>query len=433
VTMKRLALYLSFYLAACATPGPGAAPSTPPTPASAAAAAPVPAAPAPAPVAAAPAPLAPIPTLPSPNGKPAVTESPAPARPPVKPAAISKAPFGQVDGQDVDLYTLTNAGGLVLKVTTYGAIVTNLEVPDRTGQRADVVLGFDDLAGYLKNGPYFGATVGRVGNRIRNARFVLGGKTYKLAANDKPHALHGGIKGWNKVVWKATPLDSPAGPALRLEYLSRDGEEGYPGNVTASVTYALTNDNELRVSMRATTDKVTIVNMVHHTYWNLGGEGAGSITEHELVLHADHYTPGDPLVPTGAVKAVKGTPFDFTVAKAVGRELGAVGGNPVGYDNNFVVNGAPTALRPVARLKDPKSGRVMTLDADQPGVQFYTGNFLDESLKGKGGHAYAQHAGLCLETQKFPNAINVPAWKNQVILRPGQTYVHDMVYKLTTE
>jgi aldose 1-epimerase len=366
--------------------------------------------------------------------KPMAAENTPPGAVTPKPAAVTRAPFGKVDGKDVEVFTLTNAHGLVLKVMTYGAIVTELHVPDRDGKLVDVVLGFDDLAGYVKSNPYFGATVGRVANRIRNARFVLEHKTYELAANDKPHHLHGGKKGWDKVVWDATPVAaSPDGPALRLTYVSPDGEEGYPGTVTAAVTYTLTDANELRVAMEATTDKVTLVNMAHHTYWNLAGATAGPITAHELLLHADKYTPGDPLVPTGEVKAVKGTPFDFTSAKPVGRDLAAAGGKPVGFDHNFIVNGDPTALRPVARLADPKSGRVMTVEADQPGVQFYSGNFLDGTAKGKAGHAYSQYSGLCLETQKFPNAINVPAWRTQVILRPGQTYRHTMILRFTAE
>jgi aldose 1-epimerase len=342
------------------------------------------------------------------------------APPSFQPASIAKVPFGRVDEQRVDLYTLINAHGLTMKVTTYGAILTNLLVPDRAGKLGDVVLGFDDLEGYVNGHAYFGATVGRVGNRIRNARFTLRGKTYRLAANDKPNHLHGGVKGWDRAIWEARPLESPEGPGLELTYVSRDGEEGYPGRVSASVVYLLTNGNELRVTMRATADRTTVVNMVHHTYWNLGGAGAGPITDHQLVLHADRYTPGDPLVPTGVVKAVKGTAFDFTTGKSVGRDLGSVGGHPAGFDHNFVVDGDPASLRPVARLEDPGSGRVMTLNADQPGVQFYTGNFLDGSTRGKGGQAYGQYAGLCLETQKFPNAINIPAWRHQVILRPDQ-------------
>lgn len=350
-----------------------------------------------------------------------------------KQAAILKAPYGKLEAKDVELYTLTNANGLVMKVTNYGAIITELHVPDKAGNLADIVLGFDTLDGYVKGSPYFGATVGRVANRIRNSKFKLDGKEYTLPVSDKPHHLHGGNKGWDKVVWTAETSETPDGPQIRFTYLSPDGEEGYPGAATARATYTLTNQNELRVNMEATTDKPTIVNMAHHSYWNLGGHASGPIVDHELTLFADQYTPGDPMVPTGASKAVKGTPFDFTQPKPIGKDLKAAGGKPIGYDHNFVVNGDAALLRPVARLRDPKSGRVMTIEADQPGIQFYSGNFLDGTKAGKGGTAYAQYTGLCLETQKFPNAINVPAWKDQVILKPGQTYKHTMIHRFTTE
>jgi aldose 1-epimerase len=337
------------------------------------------------------------------------------------------APFGKLGGTPVQLHTLTNRHGLVARITNFGAIVTELHVPDRAGRFADIVLGFEDLDSYVKGHPYFGAIVGRVANRIGNAEFTLGGTRYPLDANDKPHHLHGGRRGWDKVVWNARPFDTPAGPALELTYVSKDGEEGYPGTVTARTVYTLTNDNQLIVDMQATTDRTTLVNMAHHSYWNLGGHGSGTILDHELTLYADRYTPGTPMVPDGRIRPVEGTPFDFTRAKAIGKDLKNAGGKPVGYDHNFVVNGEPNQLRPVARLEDPASGRVMTLSADQPGVQFYTGNFLDGSSRGKGA-TYVQYAGLCLETQKFPNAINVPAWRDQVILSAGQTYRHRMVH-----
>jgi aldose 1-epimerase len=364
---------------------------------------------------------------------PSPKSSVAPARGAAKlPSTISKARFGKVGAKDVTLYTLTNKNGLVMKVMTYGAIITELHVPDKAGRSADIVLGFENLDGYLKASPYFGATVGRVGNRIRDARFELDGKEYKLADNDKPHHLHGGNKGWDKVVWDAGTSETAEGPAIEFSYVSKDGEEGYPGTVTAYSRYTLTNRNELKVEMKASTDKKTLINMVHHSYWNLGGHGSGPITEHELTLNADKYTPGDPLVPTGASKPVKGTAFDFTKPKPIGRDLRGTRSDRVGFDHNFVVNGKPNEIRMVAKLKDPKSGRVMTLEADQPGVQFYTGNFLDGKTKGK-GVAHAQYAGLCLETQKFPNSINVPAWSKQVILEPGKTYEHTMIHRFTNE
>ena len=343
---------------------------------------------------------------------------------------IEKSSFGKVDGKPVDLYTLTNSKGAVAKITNYGAILTQLQVPDRKGKMGDVVLGFDNVDDYVKKSPYFGAIVGRSANRIRNATFVLDGKTYKLNANNAPHHLHGGTKGWDKVIWTAEPSETKEGPSLKLTHVSPDGEENYPGTVTATATYTLTNDNELKVEMTATTDKPTIVNMAHHTYWNLAGDG--TILDHELTIPADKYTPGDPMVPDGTVKPVKGTPFDFTTAKPIGRDLKAAVGKPVGYDHNWIVNGDPHAMREVAKLKDPKSGRVMTIMADQPGLQFYTGNFMDGSNTGKGVHQ-VQYAGLCLESQKFPNSINVPAWQGEVILKPGQTYKHTMIHKFTAE
>ena len=343
------------------------------------------------------------------------------------------APFGKLGDAPVQLYTLTNTNGLVAKITNYGAIVTELHVPDRNGTFADVVLGFENLDGYLNGSPYFGAIVGRVANRIGNAEFTLDGRRYPLQANDPPNHLHGGRKGWDKVVWSATPVDTAEGPALALTYVSKDGEEGYPGTVTARTVYTLTNDNALKVEMQATTDRTTLVNMAHHGYWNLGGHDSGTILDHELTLFADQYTPGDPMVPTGVIKPVKGTAFDFTHPKAIGKDLQAAGGLPIGFDHNFVVNGDADMMRTVARVKDPKSGRVMTLSADQPGVQFYTGNFLNGSIRGKGGAIYGQHTAFCLETQKFPNAINVPAWRDQVVLKPGHTYRHVLIHTFSAE
>jgi aldose 1-epimerase len=347
--------------------------------------------------------------------------------------SITKTSFGKADGKNVDLFTLTNGNDVVAKVATYGATLVGLEAPDRDGKLADVVLGFDTLEGYLAGGQYFGSTVGRVANRIRNGAFELDGRRYAVATNNGPHHLHGGARGWDKVVWTAEAMDTAEGPALRLAYLSGDGEEGYPGAVAVTCLYTLTWKNELRVAMRATTDAVTLVNLAHHSYWNLGGHDGGPITDHQLTLFAQAYTPGDPLVPTGEVAEVSGTPFDFTTPKPIGRDVAAVGGDPVGYDHNFVVDGEPRALRPVARLADPKTGRILTLEADQPGVQLYSGNYLDGSVRGKGGKAYPQRGGVCLETQAFPNAINVPAWREQVVVRPGTPYQHLMVHRFTTD
>lgn len=343
---------------------------------------------------------------------------------------IERTPYGRVMDQEVVLFTLKNTQGLVMKATNYGAIVTELHLPDREGRLADVVLGFDKLEGYLQGNAYFGATIGRVGNRITNARFKLAERWYELEANDGANHLHGGVRGWDRAVWRPEATSTEDGPAVRFSYRSPDGESGYPGTVDASVTYTLTNANELRVQMQATTDAVTIINMVHHTYWNLGGSGSGTILDHELQLNADEYTPGTP--PDGRVQPVAGTAFDFTKAKAVGVDLEQAGGTPVGFDHNWIVRGESGAVRPVAMLRHPASGRVMTLEANQPGVQFYTGKFLDGTQVGKGAR-YVQYAGLCLETQAYPNAVNVPTWAEQVILRPNDVYAHSMVHRFSVD
>jgi len=383
----------------------------------------------------APAP-APPPEPPPAAPAPVAAPEPAPAAPKVEP--VVKAPYGKVDGQDVQLYTLTNPKGLVMKVTNYGAIITELFVPDRNGKLGDIVAGYESVDGYVKATPYFGTTVGRVANRIKNAQFTLEGKTYKLAANNGPHHLHGGKKGWDKVIWTAAPGGTAQDPAVTFTYVSKDGDEGYPGTVTATLTYTLTANNEFKVDMSATTDKTTIVNMAHHSYWNLGGFASGTIKDHVLSIHAEKYTPGKPVkpgtdpVPDGTVKPVAETPFDFRTPKPIGKDLEAAGGKPIGFDHNWIVDGEPHKMRPVAVVKDPKSGRVMTLEADQPAVQFYAGIFLDGTITGKGA-TYRQYDAFCLETQAFVNAINVPAWKDQVILKPGQTYKHSMVHRFTTE
>jgi aldose 1-epimerase len=334
-------------------------------------------------------------------------------------------------GTPVRLYTLKGSGGLVAKVTNYGTILTELHVPDRSGKLEDVVLGFDSPARYVEGHPFFGATAGRVANRIANASFSLDGKDYALAKNNGPHSLHGGAKGFDKHVWDVESGDGPDGPWIRFTRVSPDGEEGYPGTVRAAVTYRVTPLNELRVEMTATTDRPTLVNLAHHTYWNLGGHGGGDVLGHELTLYGDRYTPGDAtLVPKGTIEPVAGTPFDFTSAKPIGRDLAKTGITPAGYDHNFVVNGAPGELRPVAVVTHPASGRRMELFATEPGVQFYTGNFLDGSVKGKGGAVYAKHAGFCLETQKYPDAVHHPDWPSP-ILRPGQSYRHVMVHRFS--
>jgi aldose 1-epimerase len=374
------------------------------------------------------------------SGGAAVAKTKKPAKP--EPAAEAPAPvangsnkpiekkkWGEADGKEVDLYTLINKHGLIAKITNFGAILTELDVPDRKGQSGDVVLGWDTLADYQKNDPHLGSTVGRVGNRIANATFELDGKTYKLAANNGPHHLHGGVKGWDKAVWGATAVETPEGPSLKLTLVSKDGDEGYPGTVHATTTYTLTRDDELRIEMTATTDKPTPLNMVHHSYWNLSA-APGDIKDEVLTLYADKYTPGLP--PDGKVLPVAGTPWDFTKGKTLGQDLMKTGNKPAGYDENFLVNGDANALRPVARVEDPKSGRVMTIAANQPGAQLYTSNYMDGSTGGK-GRKHTQHAAFCIETQKIPNSINVPAWKNDVVLRPGQTYKHVMLLKFSTK
>jgi aldose 1-epimerase len=347
--------------------------------------------------------------------------------------SIEQSTFGQLGADSAQRYTLKNKSGAVLEVTNYGAAVIALHVPDRFGRLADVVLGFDDVQGYLDHGAYFGASVGRVANRIRDGVFQLEGKRYEVAINDPPHHLHGGRKGWSHQLWTATPHDTPRGPSLELRYTSPDGDEGYPGRVEASTLYTLTHENAVIVQMRARTDRTTIINMAHHTYWNLAGHTAPNALDHELTIDAEFYTPGDPIVPVGDLARVANTPFDFRAPKLVGRDLAQVGNEPLGYDHNWVVNGVPGALRPVARLRHPASGRVLALEADAPGVQFYSGNYLKGDLVGKGGQRYEKHAGVCLETQAFPNSVNVPEWEGQVIVTPEREYSHMMIHRFSAD
>jgi aldose 1-epimerase len=372
---------------------------------------------------------APASSAPSEQATPIASAEPvAPSAPVVESplGRIEKTKWGELDGQEVDLYTLTGKSGMVAKITNFGGILTELDVADRNGKLDDVVLGWDTLDEYAKNAPHLGSTIGRVGNRIANAQFELDGKVYKLAANNGPNALHGGIKGWDKHVWDATPRATPNGPALELTLVSKDGDEGYPGTVHAKATFTLAKDSVLRVEMTATTDKPTPINMVNHSYWNLRGGTTGDIKDDVLTLYADQYTPGLP--PDGKVLPVAGTPFDFRKPKALGHDLMATGDTPPGYDENWIVSGDPHALRRVAHVSDPISGRTMTIESNQPGAQLYTANYMDGSTKGR-GRVHAQHSAFCIETQKFPNSINVPAWKNDVVVRPGQTYKHVMIVK----
>ncbi|HEV2717861.1 MAG TPA: aldose epimerase family protein, partial [Terriglobales bacterium] len=307
-------------------------------------------------------------------------------------SVIKKEPFGNAPDGQVDLYTITNAHGMELRVTNYGGIIVSLRVPDKNGSVADVVLGYDKLDGYLKNSPYFGAIVGRYGNRIANGKFALDRVEYHLAKNNGPNSLHGGLKGFDKVIWHAEPFTNEQGSGLILTYTSKDGEEGYPGNLKTKVTYTLTDQNELRIDYEATTDKATPVNLTSHSYFNLEGEGGGDILRHELTLNADRFTPVDQtLVPTGELRPVKGTPLDFTKPTPVGARINDNYEQLLiaqGYDHNFVLTRKDDDLLLAARVHEPGSGRVLEVYTTEPGVQFYTGNFLDGTITGKHGHVY---------------------------------------------
>ena len=341
-------------------------------------------------------------------------------------AKVTKNDFGKTpDGQKVDIYTLTNRRGSEVKITNYGGIITSLKVADRTGKRDDIVLGFDNLDDYLRGGPYFGALVGRYGNRIAKGHFTLNGKQYTLAVNNGENHLHGGIKGFDKVVWEARILKVPNGAALRLTYLSKDGEEGYPGNLSVKVIYTLTNANELKIEYWATTDRDTVVNLTSHSYFNLAGQGNGDILNHQLLINARRFTPTDAgSIPTGELKSVKGTPFDFTSAFRVGDRINDDDQQlkfGKGYDHNFVLNGRMGSLRQAAVVYEPNSGRLMEVWTTEPGIQFYSGNFLDGTLTGKDGKVYRERYGLCLETQHFPDSPNKPSFPTTV-LRKGQRF-----------
>jgi aldose 1-epimerase len=349
---------------------------------------------------------------------------------------IRKEPFGgTADQTAVELYTLTNSQGAEARIMTYGGIVVSLKVPDRNGKLGDVVLGYDTLEGYLKNNtPYFGAIIGRYGNRIAKGGFTLSGHKYSLAKNNGENHLHGGIKGFDKAVWKAAEVKSSEGVGLALTYLSKDGEEGYPGNLSAKVVYTLTNQNELKIEYTATTDKETVVNLTNHSYFNLAG--SGNILKHDLMINADKFTPVDHgLIPVGTLQSVKDTPMDFTQAKAVGARIDQQDPQLIlgkGYDQNWVLNKGNGRLSLAARVREPESGRVLEVYTTEPGVQFYTGNFLDGTIKGKGGQVYQKRAGLCLETQHFPDSPNRPDFPSTV-LKPGQTYATTTVYRFSAK
>lgn len=346
-------------------------------------------------------------------------------------AKIARSNFGKLpDGTSVEQYTLTNGKGAFCKIITYGGIVTELHVPDENGKLGDVVLGFDNLGEYLKEHPYFSAIVGRVANRIAKGKFTLDGKAYSLAINNGPNHLHGGLKGFDKVVWKATPDESKGCATLKLAYTSADGEENYPGTLITNIIYSWTDDNELRIDYAATTDKATPVNLTNHGYFNLAGRG--DVFGHELMLTATNFTPtDDTLIPTGEIKSVKGTPLDFTKAKPIGRDIQKLFDQPArGYDHNFALDNHGRGIGLAARVSEAETGRIMEVLTDQPGVQLYTANFL-AGTHGKAGQIYQKHGALCLETQHFPDSVNHPNFLS-VILRPGGEYRTTTIYRFST-
>ena len=354
-----------------------------------------------------------------------------------KSSTITKADFGKTsEGQAVEIYTLHNSKGAEARIMTYGGIVQSLSMPDKNGKFADVVLGYDNLQGYIDKTPYFGALVGRYGNRIGGAKFTLEGNTYTLATNNGPNTLHGGLKGFDKVVWTAKSSVGIRGPQLVLAYFSKDGEEGFPGNLEVTAIYTLTEDNELKLEFAATTDRPTVVNLTHHSYFNLAGQGNGDILGHIVYINSDKTTPVDSgLITTGEFKSVDGTPFDFRKSTAIGARINdpdTVLQYGPGYDHNWVVNKPLGQFGLQARVEEPASGRVMEVWSDEPGLQFYAGNFLDGTLKGKGGVAYQIHTGFAMEPQHYPDSPNKANFPS-VELKPGETYHNTIVYKFSAE
>lgn len=359
--------------------------------------------------------------------------------------AVEEIVWGAYRSRPVYLYTLNGATGAAARITNYGAILQSLEIPDADGDLVDVVLGFDTFDEYLGDHPFFGATVGRCANRIAGGRFTLEDRTYQLAVNDAagPNHIHGGPGGFDKQVWEPRDFGQHSeGTYVVLAYTSADGEEGYPGTVEATVTYTLTGGDELRISMEARTDQPTPVNLTNHSYWNLNGHQSGPVLDHEVALFADAYTPVDShLIPTGEIREVAGTPFDFTQPRTIASEMGDIAppgqresGDPVGYDHNFVLRDAGGRVRPAARVASSQSGLSMEVRTNQPGVQFYTGNYLSTNLTGKGGAVYERHHAFCLETQVFPDAVNrqgMPGWP-PVVLNPGEAYHHEVSYAFSS-
>jgi aldose 1-epimerase len=344
-------------------------------------------------------------------------------------SSITEQPFGTYEGETITKYTLTNAGGMQVGILNYGGTITDIITGDKAGNKGNVVLGFDSLSGYLQKGnPYFGSLIGRYGNRIANGKFTLDGKEYTLAGNNGGNSLHGGNKGYDKVVWKAEKL--PGDSSLQLTYLSKDGEEGYPGNLDIKVVYTLGADNGLKIDYTAITDKATPVNLTNHAYYNLSAGSDSTILGHELILYADKFTEvNDNLIPTGKLPDVKGGPMDFTSSKMIGKEIGQVKG---GYDHNWILVKKGNELGKAAELSDPTSGRVMEVWTTEPGIQFYSGNFLNGILTNtRNGASYVKHAGLCLETQHYPDSPNQPSFPT-TILKPGETYRQTTIYKFST-
>lgn len=353
------------------------------------------------------------------------------------PMTITKQGFGSTGAAEtVDLYTLTNTKGMEVRISTYGGAVVSIKVPDKSGKFEDVVLGFDSHAGYEKPNPYFGAIIGRYGNRIGKAAFKLNRVTYKLAANNGVNHLHGGVRGFDKVLWSAKEMPTPDGVRLDLSYTSKDGEEGYPGELNVTVSYTLLGEkNELRIGYEAVSTKNTVVNLTNHSYFNLAGQGEGDILNHSVTIMADRYTPVDAgLIPTGELKPVEGTPFDFRKPHTIGERIDGKDQQLVfgkGYDHNFVLNKYEDDLELAARVTEPTKGRAMEVLTTEPGVQFYTGNFLDGTITGKNGKVYGHRAAFCLETQHFPDSPNQPSFPSTV-LRPTERYRSTTIYRFLT-
>jgi len=357
---------------------------------------------------------------------------------------VTSEPFGTADGKPVSLFTLKNKTGLIAKISNYGGTLVEMHVPDRNGNLADIVLGHDNLESYKTDSPYFGSTVGRVANRIANAKFTLRDNEYVLAKNNGDHHLHGGEKGWDKQVWEAELIHDPLNPGVEMTLISPDGDEGYPGEVKATVTYILTFDNKLLVNMEAKTKRPTPINMAHHSYWNLGGHKSGTVLDHELMIGAQYYTPVDEsFIPTGAVEPVKGTPFDFRSSKPIGQDIAEIpstgSDNPGGFDHNFVLNSLRYEMKMAAEVYHKESGRLMRVHTTEPGLQFYSGNFLN-GHNGKENAVYSKHTGFCLESQVYPDAVNKrdlirkdgrDKWPT-VIINPKQRYRHLMIHEFDT-